>query len=69
MSVLILIIAIYVLSYVLIRWKNTGYREVDGCPSEGCETVYLQQGTFYLFYKPLIHVDMRLTHADFTFTN
>ena len=64
-----LIIVIYISSYVSIRLNNTFYDEVDGCPPTGCETVKLSQGKFYLFYKPLIHADMRITHARFRFTN
>lgn len=69
MGVLALAIIIYISSYVLIRSNSTYIDEVDGCGPKGCETVKLSQGMFYLFYKPLIHADMRITHARFNFTN
>jgi len=63
---LIIVFLVYVSSYVLIREYNTvSIKERDGCP---CEYVYLPQGTFYFFYRPLIHLDMSINRAEFIFT-
>ena len=61
------LICIYFSSDALMRWSNTYYREVDGCPAKGCEVVRFPRGTTYLFFKPLVDGDLIVTHAEFEF--
>ncbi len=66
---LVIVSFAYVFSYVLVRKNNTVLiTERDGCPIDGCSYVYFQQGTPYLIYSPLIHLDERINHAEFIFT-
>ena len=62
--VFVLLVCVYVSSYVLIRRENTSPCEYDGCYRP---IVTLPGGTFYAAYAPLILLDERLTNDEFKF--
>lgn len=68
LGVIAFILSAYIVSYSVIRSGNTQIEERDGCPIEGCTVVSLRSGSFYTFYKPLIHLDMATEPGEFRFT-
>lgn len=68
LAVSIFLVFGYVFTYVLVRKNNTVITEMDGCPIDGCNYVYFEQGSFTLIYTPIIILDKRINHAEFIFT-
>lgn len=69
MIIFSLFFLIYVSSYVLLRREYTQYREMDGCPSEGCESVTFPSDKSFLIYSPLILIDRFINHTEIYIEN
>ena len=67
LTVLSLVVALYILSYAVIRDSHAWREERDGCPSIGCPRVDLPMAVYYI-YNPLIHLDRYVDHqTEFRF--